>query len=69
MRTADVIAVFGSARALADFLGVSKSAISQWGDVVPELREYKLREKRPTIDTEIAALRRSGRKGREARAA
>lgn len=58
MRTADVVAVFGSAKALADFLGVSKSAISQWGDEVPELREYKLREQRPTIDREIAQLKK-----------
>jgi DNA-binding transcriptional regulator YdaS (Cro superfamily) len=62
VRTADLIAVFGSAKALATFLGVSKSAISQWGDSVPELREYKIREKRPAIDDEIAAVQRPSRK-------
>lgn len=66
MRTADVIAVFGSSKALAECLGVSKSAISQWGDLVPELREYQLRDKRPNIEREIAQLERQ--QAREARA-
>ena len=56
MKTALVIELFGSATALGVFLGISKSAVSQWGDEVPELRAYKLREKRPTIDDELAAL-------------
>lgn len=56
MRTDAVIAVFGSAKALADCLGVSKSAISQWGDEIPALREYQLREKRPSIERELAAI-------------
>lgn len=69
VRTADVISVFQSAKALADFLGLSKSAISQWGDEVPALRVYELREKRPALDSEIAALVKARRRVKEARAA
>lgn len=56
MLTADVIEVFGSATAVAGCLGVTKSAVSQWGEVVPALRQYELRAKRPSIDSELEAL-------------
>lgn len=52
----DVVAVFGTASALAQFLGIEKSAVSQWGEEIPKLRQYELREKRPSIDREIAQL-------------
>lgn len=33
----------GSARKMAEALGVSVQAIHQWGDVVPELRVYQIK--------------------------
>lgn len=35
MRTADAIKFYGSAKAVAEVLGISKAAVSRWGDVVP----------------------------------
>ena len=33
----------GSVRALAEALGITEQAVSQWGDSVPELRVYQIR--------------------------
>jgi DNA-binding transcriptional regulator YdaS (Cro superfamily) len=57
MRTDDVVSLFGTAKALADFLEITESAVSQWGKEVPRLRQYELREKRPSIDKEIQKMR------------
>jgi DNA-binding transcriptional regulator YdaS (Cro superfamily) len=35
MKTADVIAYFGTATAAAKKLGITRAAVSQWGAVVP----------------------------------
>ena len=37
----------GSAKALADLFGISESAVSQWGEDLPLLRVYQLRELKP----------------------
>lgn len=42
MRKAAAIEHFGSAVALAEALNISKGAVSQWGDTVPEGSAYKL---------------------------
>lgn len=34
----------GSARALAEALGITEQAVHQWGDTVPELRVYQIKE-------------------------
>lgn len=47
MKTADVIAKAGTASDLARVLGITPAAVSQWGETVPLLREYQLRELRP----------------------
>ena len=47
MKTKYAIKMAGSAAALAKLLGLTDSAISQWGETVPELRVYKLRELKP----------------------
>ncbi|MAX33695.1 MAG: Cro/Cl family transcriptional regulator [Halomonadaceae bacterium] len=43
MKTADAIQYFGGKKKdLAKALGLSPSAITQWGDSVPPLRQYEL---------------------------
>lgn len=45
MTTKEAVAMFGgSRRRLAEALGITVQAISQWGDRVPELRAYQIRE-------------------------
>lgn len=34
----------GSVRKLAEALGITEQAVHQWGDTVPELRVYQIRE-------------------------
>lgn len=43
MKTEDAILLFGSRRALAEWVGVSPAAVSQWGDEVPDSRETQVR--------------------------
>lgn len=57
MRTRDVFELFGGAAKVARFLGITRGATHQWGEFVPELRQYHLREKRPTIDRDLIRLR------------
>jgi hypothetical protein len=47
MKSSDAISLAGGVVALADILGITHGAVSQWGDEIPRLREYELREKRP----------------------
>lgn len=42
MKTADVIAHFGSIRAVADALKVTPQAIYQWGELVPQGRTFQI---------------------------
>jgi len=44
MKTSDAIRLVGSRQALADALGITRQAISQWGETVPRLREFELRD-------------------------
>jgi transcriptional repressor of cell division inhibition gene dicB len=44
MKTAEAIEKFGSAKALADALGLWPQAVYKWGENVPELRQYQIRE-------------------------
>jgi DNA-binding transcriptional regulator YdaS (Cro superfamily) len=37
----------GTAKDLADLLGITPSAISQWGDVLPRARVWQLKALRP----------------------
>ena len=48
MKTDNAIKLAGSSTELAAILGITLSAISQWGESVPELRVYKLRELKPS---------------------
>ena len=47
MTKTQAIAKAGSAARLARLLGISKSAVSQWPETIPELQRYRLREMRP----------------------
>ncbi|WP_394230170.1 Cro/CI family transcriptional regulator [Shewanella colwelliana] len=42
MKTKDAISYFGNKSSLAKVLELSKSAISQWPEDVPELRAYQI---------------------------
>lgn len=38
-----------SVKALAELLEIRRQAIYQWGDDVPQLQAYRLRERRPDL--------------------
>lgn len=44
MRTAEVIERWGSAAAVAEKLGITRQAVSLWGENVPPLRAYQIKE-------------------------
>lgn len=45
MRTEDAIRHFdNSVRSLAEALGITREAVYQWGDTVPRLRAYEIRD-------------------------
>lgn len=33
----------GDAKSLAELLGITEQAVSQWGQIVPELRAYQIK--------------------------
>lgn len=47
METKVAIEKAGSAMALSRLLGISRQAISQWGERIPQAREWQLRAYRP----------------------
>lgn len=56
MRTKDLVTVFGTVAAVGEQFGISSSAVSQWGAIVPRRRENELRGIHPDIDERIAAV-------------
>lgn len=44
MKTDEAIKAFGTPKDLAAALKITREAIYQWGDTVPELRAYQIRE-------------------------
>lgn len=42
MKTKDIAAHFGSKTKLAEALGISPSAVTMWGETVPEGRQFQL---------------------------
>ena len=45
MKTADAIKLFGNTQSdLARALGITASAVNQWGEEVPPLRAYQIRD-------------------------
>ena len=57
MKTSDVVRVFGSQKAVARLLGITPAAISQWGEEVPDLRQFQIKQKRRNIEAQINALK------------
>jgi hypothetical protein len=47
MKTETAIQQAGGPKALADLLGITPSAVSQWKEEIPEPREWQLRVLRP----------------------
>lgn len=48
MKTQDAINKAKTATALASLLGITKSAVSHWGDTMPPLRVYQLKALKPS---------------------
>lgn len=49
MRTKDVIEKMGSNAEVARLLGITHSAVSQWGEHPPKLQQYRLHALRPDL--------------------
>jgi DNA-binding transcriptional regulator YdaS (Cro superfamily) len=47
MEKEQAINLAGSARKLAEMLGISRAAISQWGLTIPQARVWQLKAMRP----------------------
>lgn len=47
METTKAIELAGSMTTLAGILGITVAAVSQWGETIPEQREWQLRVLRP----------------------
>jgi transcriptional repressor of cell division inhibition gene dicB len=41
IKTADVVSFFGSKQKVADAVGTTHSAVSQWGEFVPDSRNFE----------------------------
>ena len=65
MRTEDAVEIFGTQKALAAAIGISPSAVYQWGDVIPMSRRKSVRlamqARAQRLEEEAAALRISAR--------
>lgn len=68
MKTAKAIELAGSPKELSELLGITPSAISQWGDDVPQAREWQLRYLRPAWFEVAQAGKKSSKKAHPANA-
>jgi hypothetical protein len=55
IRVDDAARLFGSKANLARTLGIKPQALSGWGEYLPELRAFQLREKHPDKATFLMA--------------
>lgn len=55
MNTQQAASLMGSKYKLARLLGITPQAVQRWGDTIPALRLYQLRDKKPEWFTESAA--------------
>lgn len=69
MRVEEVAEFFGSHNAMAKAIGISASAVYQWGDIVPPSRRENVRKamrsKAAELDKEAVRLRAAAGKGEE----
>lgn len=67
MRTDEAVEVFGSQKALAAAIGISPSAVYQWGDMVPMSRRQSvrlaMRAKAEQMEAEAVRLRAAALEG------
>lgn len=54
METKNAIQLAGTSTALARLLGISISAVSQWGELVPTARVWQLKVMRPDWFSDMA---------------
>ncbi len=66
MKKSDLIAVYGTYDEIGavfaptnNGVALTRSAIAQWGEEIPELRVYQLRELVPDIESLIAAAKKA----------
>lgn len=52
IKTTKAIELAGSSRELAELLGVTQSAVSQWGEELPKARVWQLMTLRPSWCTQ-----------------
>lgn len=71
VKTKALIELCGSVRAVRALWkpALSQSAVYQWGEDVPKLRVYQLRENHPNIEERIAAQKRTKARNGQRRAA
>ena len=67
MRTSDVVKAFGGSKtAVAEALGISISAVSQWQELVPPLSAMNIAKLRPDLEFDLSVYegwnKSSGRK-------
>lgn len=49
IKTADAVKFFGTQADMARALGITRQAITIWGEYVPALRAFQLRERYPHV--------------------
>lgn len=49
MKTSDALAIFKTKVRIAQEIGITKQAVSQWGETVPDESALKLLRKKPEI--------------------
>lgn len=67
MKKSDVIKFFGSIPKLAKFLNIDRTAVYQWGETIPENRQYELEVKTNGVlrsDYSVQKLRENNEKNK-----
>ena len=59
MKTKDAIEQFGSVLVMATALGITREAIYQWGENVPPLRAYQIRDLLAARQTEKPPIKQA----------
>lgn len=59
MKTKDAIEQFGSVLVMATALGITREAIYQWGENVPPLRAYQIRDLLAARQTETPPIKQA----------